>query len=247
MTNLALGQALFRMLFGVLSALTLACANQSTGHAQKERDALPSPEAQALHERGRVAGARGDHTEALTLFSKAAALAPRWPYPLYDRAFTHLLMKNSDAALADYRDTLKLAPRGFFTAHVAVDTLVREKRGEFPSGLYLAFVALETEPDPDRKRDVLEQMVEKFPRFAPGWQKFAELAETPTERLKRIEAGLAVDPDPETSGMLKLNQAAALHALGKTDAAIHLLRALVNDPGTTLSVESLAKTMLTRK
>lgn len=64
-----------------------------------------SAAAKALHQQGRDAGGRGNYEEALALFTRAAGLEPRWPYPVYDRAYTHLLMKNFDAALADYRRT----------------------------------------------------------------------------------------------------------------------------------------------
>src|SRR5260221_13714618 len=84
------------------------------------------PEAENLHKRARDAGARGDYPDALTRLTKAADLAPRWPYPVYDRAYTQLLMKNLEAAFADYRKTIELAPRGFFTALTALDTLTRE-------------------------------------------------------------------------------------------------------------------------
>ena len=234
----------FQIPFALLWILALACTDHLPLEGQK---AAPSSEAEALHNKGREAGARGNYAEALALFTKASALAPDWPYPVYDRAFTHLLMNNSEAALADYQRTLELSPRGFFTAHVAVDILLREKRGEFPRGTYLAYVMLEPEQDPARQRAGLEQLVQKFPRFAPAWQKLAELADTPQERLVRIEAGLAADPDPETRGMLKLNQASTLQALGRPDAAAEIIRALVSDPGSTTATASLAKVMLTRK
>jgi Flp pilus assembly protein TadD len=51
---------------------------------------MPSKEAQTLHENGREAAARGDYAPALALLTKAAVLAPDWPYPVYDRAFTYL-------------------------------------------------------------------------------------------------------------------------------------------------------------
>jgi hypothetical protein len=51
-------------------------------------------------------------------------------YPVYHRAFTLLLKHDFAAALADYRRTLELSPRGFFTATQAVDMLAREAAGE---------------------------------------------------------------------------------------------------------------------
>jgi len=81
-------------------------------------ESLPEvPErAKQLHEDGRAAGARGELEDALRLLTEAAAIAPRWPNPVYDRAFTHLLRQEYAAALADYRKTLELAPGGFFRA-----------------------------------------------------------------------------------------------------------------------------------
>ena len=108
------------------------------------------PEAERLHQEGRAAGARGDYDAAQSLLTRAAELAPWWPYPFYDRAFTHLLQHDFEAALSDYRRTVELAPGGFFTAEVAVDTLTRESAGEFFSGLYAAFAMLEHMPTEER-------------------------------------------------------------------------------------------------
>lgn len=105
-------------------------------------DAVP-PEAEELHERARQAGSQGDYPQAIHLLKEAAEKAPRWPYPLYDMAFSYLLMKDLDNAVEHYRRTLELSPRGFFTAMTALDTLEREQRGELPEGLYLAYMSLE--------------------------------------------------------------------------------------------------------
>lgn len=202
------------------------------------------PDARALHQQGREAGARGNYTDALALFTKAAEISPRWPYPLYDRAYTHLLMKNFDAALSDYQRTADLAPRGFFTTLTAVDTLVREQNGEFPRGLYLAYLMLEPIHDRAQRRSLLEQFVDKYPGFAPGWHKFADLFENGADRLKAIDKGLAANPDRETKGMLLLNKALVLHGSGDRHMAVGLLSELVADPDSTFGTEALAKTTL---
>jgi hypothetical protein len=106
---------------------------------------------------------------------------------------------------------------------------------------------LDAEQDRERQRVVLQQIVEKVPRFAPGWQKFSNFAATPNERLERIDAGLAADPDPETLGMLKLNKAEVLRGLGKQNEATEILRALVTDPKSTLATISLPKVLLNSK
>ena len=204
----------------------------------------PPPEAEALHQQGRAAGARGDFTEALALLTQAAERAPRWPYPPYDRAYTHLLMQNFDAALLDYQRTANLAPRGFFTALAAVDTLLRAQSGEFPRGLYLAYVALEGMLDRAQQRQLLEQFVHKYPGFAPGWQKFAGLLENTSDRLNALEKGLAARPDRDTRGLLLLNKALALHSSGEYENALGLLNELVADPASTTSTEALARAAL---
>jgi len=78
---------------------------------------MPSSEAQTLHQQARQAGARGDYAEALPLLTRAAALAPGWPYPIYDRAYTHLLMGNFEAALADYLQALLGDPKSTPPSH----------------------------------------------------------------------------------------------------------------------------------
>jgi tetratricopeptide (TPR) repeat protein len=126
------------------------------------------PDATALHQQGREAGSRGDYAEAVSTLTKAAALAPSWPYPVYDRAFTHMLKRDFDSALADYRRTLQLAPDGFFTASQAVDMLTREAAGEFPSGLYATFITHGQVLAEAERRSIAEQIVEEYPGFTPA-------------------------------------------------------------------------------
>jgi tetratricopeptide (TPR) repeat protein len=199
--------------------------------------------AKQLHAEAREAGGRGEHDNALRLFTEAMALAPHWPYPIYDRAFTHLLMSDNEAALADYRRALELAPRGFFTAFTAVDTLEREQRGELPPGLYLAYCLLEWVDDETQRRSALEQMVAKYPSFAPGWFKLSGLTKDSRERLGMLDRGLAALPDRETGGMLKLNKALLLNELGDQEASAALVREVLADPETPVGVEAWAKTL----
>ena len=188
--------------------------------------------------------AEASHETTITLLTKASQLAPDWPYPVYDRAFTHLLMKNGDAARADYQRTVDLAPRGFFTAITALDTLTREQNGDLPGGTYLAYISLEWIDDRAKKTQLVRALVEKFPRFAPAWKELALLTDDRSERLAAIDKGLAAAPDPETKGMLIINKASVLEEAGERDAAIRLLGELCLDPAATLGTEALAKSML---
>jgi tetratricopeptide (TPR) repeat protein len=201
-------------------------------------------EASVLHERAREAGGRGEYQEAITLLTKASALAPQWPYPVYDRAYTYLLMKDFDAARADYQKTVTLAPRGFFTAITALDILTREQKGEFPLGTYLAYLSLEWVDDRAKRAAMVRHLVNEFPRFAPGWKELAVFADQDSDRLAAIEKGLAAEPDAETRGMLDINKALVLDRQGEDDRAIRLLGELALNSQSTYETEQLAKATL---
>lgn len=204
---------------------------------------VPS-EASRLHQQAREAGGTGNYRQALTLLTRAAGLAPRWPYPVYDRAYTHLLMQEFKAAQADYAKTVELAPRGFFTAITAVDILVREQRGEFRPGAYLAYLSTEWLDDESMKVKTLRQIVELWPRFAPAWKALSEYSKDDAERLATIEKGLASAPDAETRGLLQINQALILSRSSEQERAVGMLGELILDPASTLATELMAKVCL---
>jgi tetratricopeptide (TPR) repeat protein len=199
---------------------------------------VPS-EARRLHEEGRATGGSGKHDEAIALFTRAADLDPSWPHPVYDRAYAHLLKQDFAAALADYRKTLELAPRGFFTAATSADMLAREAAGEFPPGLHAAFVMLEDMPD-DLQRQIVRQIVERHPSHAPAWQLHARLLAAPAEKLAAIERGLLARPDPDTRGALLVEKAQALHQSGERQAAFEILDTLASAVGDSLNAYAAA-------
>jgi hypothetical protein len=233
-------------LLAAVSAVPMRSITRDEPTSTSNADESIPAAAQSLHQQARQAGAAGRYEEALAHLTRAAELAPRWPYPVYDRAFTHLLMHNSGAALADYRRTIELAPRGFFTALTAIDTLEREEQGEFPRGLYLEFVKLEGVRDPAERRVQLQNYVERNPRFAPAWSKLANLADNKVDRLRAIGNGLAANPDPETKGMLQIDKALTLRGAGEGDEAERVLRQIVSDPRSTLATQAWAKMLLAR-
>ena len=200
-------------------------------------------EAHSLHEKAREAGGQGDYKKSIELLEKASALAPQWPYPIYDRAYTYLLMKDYDNARRDYQETVRLSPRGFFTAITAVDTLEKEKKGDLPIGTYLAYVSLEWIQDEGQKERALRQLVKNLPQFAPGWKELATLVDD-KELLSTIEKGLAASPDSETKGILQINKALLLNRSGDHDAAIRLLGELALDPNSPGDTEQMAKASL---
>lgn len=201
-------------------------------------------EAEFLHQQGRKAGGEGDYNKALTLLKRASHLAPDWPYPVYDMAYTFLLMKDIDNATKSYRRTVVLAPRGFFTAITALDTLEREQKGDLPAGTYLSYVSLEWLDDPGKKAELVHQWVTQVPRFAPAWKELANTLDGDAEKLSAIEKGLAAEPDLETKGTLLINKALVLNRQGAQKGAIKLLGELALDPESTYSTENLAKASL---
>jgi tetratricopeptide (TPR) repeat protein len=200
--------------------------------------------AESLHQQAREAGGRGDYKKAVELLEQASELAPEWPYPVYDRAFTHMLMNDFDGARAYYRKTLELWPRGFFAAVTALHTLLREQNGELPVGTYLAYLSLEWIEDAPKREHAVREMVRRIPQFAPAWKEFASLCDEEGERLTAIERGLAANPDAGTKGMLNINKALVLNLQGKHGDAVRLLGELALDPNSTLGTEYSAKAAL---
>ena len=206
-------------------------------------DEIPA-EANSLHQQARQLGAAGKYDAAIEALTKAQALAPDWPFPTYDMAFTYLLKKDFEKAREYYRKTVDMSPRGFFTAITALDALDREASGDLPEGTYAAYMMLEWIPDPAQKAGVVRQMTEKFPTFAPAWKEYALQCDSNADKLAAIEKGLAANPDAETKGVLLINKALALNENGETEAAKSILGNLALDPETTFANEHLAKLTL---
>ncbi|MEQ6305656.1 hypothetical protein ABN448_00395 [Delftia acidovorans] len=200
-----------------------------------------SQAARDAHALGRAAGQNGDYRAALAHFETASKLAPRWPYPIYDAAFTYLLQKDFDAAYRRYRRVDALAPRGFFTAKTAVHSLRMERDGKLPQGTYLRYLALEWETDRDKARQAALAMTRETPGFAPAWKTAAHLEDDPDKRLALLDSGLKAGPDAETRGFLLLNKAMVLRERNQIPEAMVMLGELALDPQSPLDVEALAR------
>jgi len=226
--------------------LTMEDLREATGTFRWEvigGTAVPAG-AELLHQQGREAGAAGNYKKALVLLERASKLAPRWPYPVYDMAYTYLLTGDLDNAKTYYRKTIELAPRGFFTAITALDTLEREQKGDLPAGTYLAYLSLEWLDDRGKKAERLRLLVTEVPRFAPAWKELANILNDDAGRIAAIEKGLAAAPDSETKGMLQINKAIILERTGDRAGAIQLLGRLALNPESTYGTEHLAKAAL---
>jgi len=212
-----------------------------TGHVKWEvrYSAKIDPEAERLHVEGRLAGEKGDFGAAIALFTQAAALEPAWPYPIYDRAFSHLLKKEFDDALGDFLKTLELSPKGWFIAATAADMLTREAAGEFPRGLYAAFATLEQMPR-EQRGSIAAQLVQQFPTHAPAWELHAQFVENPAAKLEAIDRGLAARPDPDTRDSLLIQKALTLDVLGERERALKILEPMTASIGDSFGTQPKA-------
>ena len=163
-------------------------------------ESVPAEAAQ-LHQKARIAGTRGDRHRALELLDRARALAPGWPFPVYDAAYTHLLQGDSATAEELYAEVDRLAPRGFLTCQTTLDCLRRERTGELSAGFCRAFAALEWLDDLPRKKAILEGIAERHSGFAPAWRELTALLDDADARWQAITKGLDASPDGETKGM----------------------------------------------
>lgn len=196
------------------------------------------------HNLGRAYGQKGNNELAIQNFENAIRIAPEWPYPYYDLAYTYLLSNKYKEAYKYYKITDELASRGFFTTKTAVHYLGKEQRGELPEGIYLYYLSYEWTNDPLKKLEIVENIINKFPSFAPAWQKRAGFEEDPSKVLAIIEKGLGVDPDLETKGFLLMNKAITLANTGNKAEAIEILGKLALDPKSPLDIEVLSKKTL---
>jgi tetratricopeptide (TPR) repeat protein len=225
--------------------LTRADLAGATGTVNWEivgHDAVPA-EAERLHQEGRKAGAAGDHARALDLFEQAHKLAPSWPYPVYDAAYTYLLDGDNAHAEERYADVDRLAPRGFFTNKTSLDCLRRERSGELPAEFCRAFTMTEFLP-PDQRREALHALVDRAPDFGAAWHELSEaISDDEPARAHAIEQGLAAKSDPDTRGLLLINKALLLQESDRA-TAIRMLSELAVDPASTLGTEQIAKATL---
>jgi tetratricopeptide (TPR) repeat protein len=207
-------------------------------------DFVVPDEAKSLHEAARMAGGTGDYKKAIQLLEKASHLAPKWPYPVYDLAYTYLLQNDAENARKYYEKTVELAPRGFFTSITAQDTLTRESKGELPTGTYRAYLSLEWIDAPEKKAKAIRALVKHVPNFAPGWKEMTTLSTKDSEQEDAIDKGLAAHPDSETKGILQINKALILSRRGDKEGAIQMLGEIALNPTSTLATEQMAKVTL---
>jgi len=199
--------------------------------------------AKQLHNKAIEFGQNGNYEKSIEVLLEANKLAPKWPYPLYDLAYTYLLQDDFENALKYYRLTDSLAPKGFFTSKTALYTLENEKKGVFKKGLYKMYLSLEWIDNPTEKLEMTKKLVSSFPSFAPGLKDYASLLEG-VERENVIKKGLELDSDIETEGMLQINNALILENKGEINKAKDILTSIIFDTRSTYGNIEMAKFVL---
>ncbi|HZI08570.1 MAG TPA: tetratricopeptide repeat protein [Archangium sp.] len=211
--------------------------------------AAPQPEASFLeamkiHAQGRVSGESGNFPLALQQFQKASELAPKWPQPVYDIALTHLLAGDVPQALAVYARVDQLAPEGFSDTKRVMECLRREQAGRIPKGTFRKFIDAMRSREQDELEKKLEQLTRTAPTFYPAWREFAPFGKDVPEQLRRLEKGLALQPDPQSQGEMLVYKANLLRRAGKEEEARKLLQSLVEDPKSLPGTVTAAKEAL---
>lgn len=199
-----------------------------------------SQHAKNLHNEARTYGQEGNYAKAIELLTKAHQEAPKWPYPVYDLAYTYLLQDDFKNALTYYQLTDDLSPRGFFTSKTALYTLKKEAKGEFKQGLYKMYISLEWIQSPQEKMEMIQLMLSDFPTYPPIWKEYAYMLDG-ENRLKAIKTGLKLNPDTETKGLLLLNKALLLKQSGERQKAMDILTQIIFDAQSTPMNVELAK------
>jgi hypothetical protein len=99
---------------------------------------------------------------------------------------------------------------------------------------------------PERRRPILEQIVERYPSFAAAWSQYAEFEPDLEKRLRLVERALQMPSDAYTRGTLSVKRASIPAALGRREHARLLLEPMAEDGEGSLVVQAMAKAALLR-
>ncbi len=198
-----------------------------------------------LHQQGRASGEAGNFQEALALFQQARELAPQWPFPLYDTAYTYLLMGDAAKALAVFEQVDKLEPQGFAETKRLVECLRREKAGRIPKGTYRKFLDVMRSRSPEELERKLRALTKAAPGFYPAWRELIPFGKDLDEQDKLLARALSLEPDAQSKGELLVYKATLLRRRGKELEARALLQSLVDDPKSLPSTVTEAREALT--
>ena len=199
--------------------------------------------AKSVHTIARRLAQSGKYEKAIQFLLEAQELAPNWPYPYYDLAYTYLLKFDFENALKYYRQTDSIAPRGFYTSKTALYTLEKEFEGKYEKGLYRLYLSLDWKNDPHEKLEMTKLLVETYPYYAPGWNELSNQLDG-EERESAIDKGLKLETDNETKGLLLINKAIVLKNRDEVEKAKEILGGIILDSTSTYGLIELGKFML---
>jgi tetratricopeptide (TPR) repeat protein len=180
-----------------------------------ERDRLTLRPAGVLVQHGREAGAAGQPEEALALFQRAGAADPFDPDPRYQEAFTLVLLRRYEEAIAAYDATEELAP-GWF--HCRADRWLANELAarRLAHGTFQALYTLQDGPQsPAQKLELADDALAATPQLAPlhfhRGRALGALGRT-GEAVAAFRDGLAAQPEPDIRTRLLVALAAAVEA-----------------------------------
>jgi tetratricopeptide (TPR) repeat protein len=178
-----------------------------------ERDRLTLRPAGVLVQHGREAGAAGKSEEALALFRRAAAADPFDPDPRYQEAFTLVLLRRYEEAVAGYDATEGLAP-GWF--HCRADRWLANELAarRLAHGTFQALYTLQDGPHPpDQKLELANDALAATPQVAAlhfhRGRALAALGRT-GEVAAAFRDGLAAQAEPDIRTRLLVALALAI-------------------------------------
>ncbi len=186
-----------------------------------------------MYRNASLQGQQGNYLKAIDLLNQCHEMAPQWAYPVHDMAYAYLLQGDLENALTYYELADELAPEGMSSTKTALYALKKEKQGELPEGLYLSYLKIEQTSAKSDKVKLAQDIVEKYPYYAPAWYVLASLEDNKSEQLKAIEKGLRSQPDAETKGKLLIKKASLLNEEGRKTESIQILGGMIFDERTT--------------
>lgn len=199
------------------------------------------------YNKGRIHGEKGEYALALDWFKQTLKIAPNWSYPLYDMAYVLLFLGEWQKAYNLYKQVDKIYPRGFYATKTAIHTLSRETKNKLPGDTYKFFLTIKQEEDMDRKDELLDYLLDRCTEFAPAWLEKYKTVNSQNEQLFCLSKGLSYNSDPETKGLMLINQAVVFLNSNRKTEAYNILSELVFDENLTLQNEHLAKALLARE
>ena len=191
----------------------------------------------------RRAGASGKYKEALADLERAAGLAPQWPYPLYDMAFTYLLMKDFEKreSIIERRSSWHLAGSSLPSRPWILSR--GKRRAIFRLGPTLHTCPWSGRRTPGRKWRKCENSSNGF-QPSRGLERTRGARGRHHREAHRHRKWFEGKSRRQTMGVLQINKALILSRMEDYEGAVRFLGELVFDPASTYATEHMGKVAL---